>query len=184
MLSVIYIFWANIVWTASAWMVDFTKLPTIPAWAWLFVLICPVYPFLLALIWLALIGQKTPNAYLATFAVFGSVVFGVLALFYYPLKMIFQGFSWPDLGQIFWVAFYSVQGWYLLFRFQAKIYPAISAAAFLVLALVVNYRFKTFSYLSLDDFSGISILLLFILGLLSTALVFCLSLKKKKSSLF
>lgn len=165
-------------------MVDFSKLPLIPVWGWPFALICPIYPFLIALVWLALYNQKKPSSYLFAFAIFGSAVFGILSLVYYPLKMYFQGFSWNDFGQIFWVAFYSAQGWYLLFRHKLKLQPAMLVGGFFVFSLAINFYFKTFGYLSLDKFTSTSKIALLFIGLMSTVAVVLISLREKKTTLF
>ena len=161
---------------------DYPKLVTIPVWGWVFAVICPVYPLLLALVWWKVLKKQRPNSYLVAFAVMGSATFGVLALFYYPFKMFFQGFALRDLGQIFWVTFYAAQGWYLLFKVKTKLPATLIATLFFILLLLIDTKYKTFGYLSLDDFSQSSIIALFGLGLLNVLIMASILSKRKKVS--
>jgi len=171
----IYLIFADLFWSAAAWAVDWTKLDIIPIWAWPFVVICPIYPLLIALVWISLFKGGKVNNFLLSFAALPTVVFGVLSIFYYPLKMYFQGFAWVDLGQIFWVLFYAFQGLYLLRRYKIKLSASLPTLIFLVIALTINLKFKTFGYLSFDAFSDPSLCFLFVIGVLGSFGVFLMS---------
>lgn len=175
-------FFADLFWSAAAWLVDYSKLANIPLWGWPFALLCPIYPFLLALVWLMLLKQDKVNPYLLAFASIPAAVLGILALFYYPSKMYFQGFSLRDFGQIFWVLFYSLQGWYLLVSRKIKIIPVLVTILFFGGLLVTDFIFKTFGYLSFDAFSVHSLYFLLGLGILSTVIVAMIAIRRSNSA--
>ena len=176
----IYLIFADLFWSAAAWVVDWMKLSIIPIWAWPFVVVCPIYPLLLSLVWIYLFKKGKVNNFLLSFAALPSVVFGVLSMFYYPLKMYFQGFAWVDLGQIFWVLFYAFQGWYIIMHYKIKATALITVLIFLVAMLVINFKFKTYGYLNFDAFPAFSIYFLFSLGILSSLFAFLLSRRTSK----
>lgn len=171
----------DLLWSVLAFNHDWPKFAIVPAWAWVFAFICPIYPLLLAVVWAQIINKKHPNDYLLAFAVGPSMIFGVLALLFYPLAMAYQGFDWNGLGQIFWVAFYSIQGWYLFYKIGVSKAAFAFAGVFLATALSLDYRFKGFGYFNLDQIADLAIKILFIIALLLLALVWSLELRKKKS---
>ena len=140
----VYLIILDIFWFSAALWVDFPKLITIPIWAWAFVIICPIYPLLLAIVWGQKYKDKKPNNYILSFAAIPSALFGILALIYYPLIMHTTGFNWNVFGQIFWVAFYSAQGWYLLFREKFRIMSVIIVLIYLFTKFTIDYLTKTF----------------------------------------
>lgn len=142
---------ADFLWSLAALWVDIPKLATIPGWAWIFAMICPIYPFLLAFVWLRILQKKPVNSYLLAFAAIPSAIFGLLAIAFYPSVMIYHGFNWQDFGQIFWVLFYSIQGWYLIFRYKFLSSAALLAAAYLVIKFALDFKYKTFGYLGVED---------------------------------
>jgi hypothetical protein len=155
----------DIFWSVAALIVDLPKLADIPSWAWPLILICPVYPFLLALVWWQISRGSQVNKYLLTFGAIGAVYFGVMALLFYPLTMIEGGFDWKAFGQIFWVAFYASQGAYLL-RNRKFHLPAVLTADFYFLAkLIIDFKFKSFGYLEISDLRISFQIALFILAL-------------------
>ena len=176
-----YLVIADFIWAISAWVVDVYKLPQIPPWAWIFVVVCPIYPILLALVFLKFLGKKKVNPYLLAFAAIPSAVFGILTLAYYPAKMVFQGFNGNDFGQIFWVLFYSVQGWWLVKNERLALIPILAVTAFLTTAFVIDYKFKTFGYLNFTLFPNSYITFLFILAVAVTYLLLAFHLIRKEN---
>jgi len=149
----IYLIILDFFWSAAALFVDLPKLGSIHPLLWPVAIICPIYPLLLAIVWIEIKKGKKINSFLLAFAIIPSAIFGILALVYYPSKMIFQGFAFRDLGQIFWVLFYSSQGWYLWFKRKLLLFPVILVTIYLTIKFFLDYRFDSFGYLSFDDFS-------------------------------
>ena len=153
----------DLFWSVAAWIYDVHKLLTIPLYFWLFVAVCPLYPLLLALILLQLYLKKSPNQFLLSFAVIPSIVFGVLALFFYPIAMYYQGFSLNALGQIFWVWFYAYQGIWLFRKFKIKTLPFLAASLFTAFVLLFEFFSKSYGYFDFDNLPPQ--ILVFLLGL-------------------
>lgn len=163
----------DFVWSASAFWYDADKLLTFSPFLWLFVAVCPVFPFLLALVLLQLYRKKSPNQFLLAFAAISSAVYGVLAILYYPIAMYYQGFSWNAFGQIFWVLFYALQGFWLIRKFKIDKFPFALVSILLVLQLVIiDFYYKSFGYF---DFTGISsnlLLWLVIIAIVSLGIIY------------
>lgn len=140
----------DLVWSIIAIVFDWSAIIAVPPIALPFILICPLYPFLLALYWLLQYRGRTVNSYLLTLAALPTSTYAVLSLLFYPLIMTHQGFSFLDLGQIFWVWFYGIQGWYLLASTKIKTAPLLLIGAFVATSLVVQYRSLTYGYLGVD----------------------------------
>lgn len=157
--------------------VDYPKLLTIPTWAWVFVTICPIYPLLLAIVWRQKYGGKKPNNYILSFAAIPSALFGVLALIYYPLIMRTIGFNWNDFGQIFWVLFYSAQGWYLLRNEKFRTLPVIIVLLYLFAKFTVDFLTKTFGYLEVGRLSQQLLLTIFIVAMITPLFIIFLKLR-------
>ncbi|OQA52284.1 MAG: hypothetical protein BWY43_00568 [candidate division WS2 bacterium ADurb.Bin280] len=158
-------------WALAALFVDLPKLLEIPPYLWLIVAVCPVYPFLLALVFLRILKRRKVNHFLLSLASFPSAIFGVLALVYYPLKMSHAGFNWIDFGQIFWVFFYSLQGWYLLINKKISFVALFSAFCFLCAKLIIDYKYLMFGYLDLTMLNPGERMGILILSLVASALV-------------
>ncbi|HOE74687.1 MAG TPA: hypothetical protein PLC05_01520 [bacterium] len=143
----------NFVWTISSLAYDWSELTHQPFYLWPFLIICPLYPFLLALVWLKIIRQQTPNNYLLAFAAIGASFFGALSILFYPVVMLIEGFNWLTFGAIFWVLFYGIQGWYLLFtpNTTLKKWPTILATLYLVTKIFLDWRYNTFGYMSQNE---------------------------------
>ena len=167
----LYLIILDFFWSAAALWVDIPKLPGAPVWAWPFIVVCPIYPFLLAWVWIAIIKKRDPNPYLLSFATIPSAVFGPLAILFYGAFLEIGGLHWQDFGQIFWVAFYSIQGWYLLSTKKLKILPILAVVLYLAVKFLVDYRFKTFGYFTFDGISDSFFTFLFLWALGSTAVV-------------
>jgi len=156
------IFILDIFWSAAGFAVDIPKLSNIPAYLWPFVLICPIYPLLLALIWYMYIKKRPINQYLLSFATLPSIVFGVLAVVFYPTAMIYQGTSLRDIGQIFWVLFYAVQGLYLFEKNKFSALALFIPSLYLIIKLYLDIRYGTFGYLDVEGIESNSLLALFL----------------------
>lgn len=141
----------DLFWSGAAWIYDWHKLISIPPYVWLFVAVCPIYPLLLALVLLQLYRKKSPNQFLLAFAVVPSIVFGILALFFYPVAMVYQGFSWNAVGQIFWVWFYAGQGVWLFSKIKLKKIPLLTAGLFTSFLLIFEFFSKSYGYFNFDN---------------------------------
>ena len=161
----IFLIITDLFWSGAALIVDLPKLADIPPWAWPVVMICPIYPLLLAIVWFQIIYRKRSNQYLLAFAAIPSAVFGVLALVFYPLKLSALGWDSNAFGQIFWVLVYSIQGWYLLFRYKTGFRPAALAILYLFVKFTLDYKFNTFGYLDFAGLSNVAVLSLYIVAL-------------------
>jgi len=162
--------------------VDWPKLFEIPLWAIPFAIICPVYPLLLAVVWFQIRRNGKPNRYLLAFATIPSAVFGILALIFYPSLMVARGFAWNDLGQIFWVLFYSAQGWYLVFKNKISLLPALLVLLYLFVKFILDYKFLTFGYLEAESLSRQSLLMISIVALIAPVFIIIFTLKKISES--
>jgi hypothetical protein len=93
-----------------------------------------------------------------------SAVLGPMAIVYYPLKMMNNGFNMVDFGQIFWVLFYSLQGWFL---FREKIpnkMPIIFVTVFLTVKFTIDLVYLSFDYLDLSTLQNDQLIGLYLLG--------------------
>lgn len=152
-----------------------------PVWAIIFVIICPVYPLLLGVVWLKKYKKTRVNPYLLAFATIASAVFGVLALVFYPALMMSRGFRWNDLGQIFWVWFYSAQGWYLLKTENFYFWPIIAVLGYLLAKFSLDYKFSTFGYLEAESLTKVAFKAVFIIAVLVSLAVSFLKIRRKKA---
>lgn len=176
----IFLIILDLFWAGAALWVDLPKLADIPPWAWPVVIICPVYPLLLAIVWRQIMKGKKPNQYILAFGALGAALFGILAIVFYPLTMIEGGWNWRAFGQIFWVWFYSAQGWYLIFKYRIKLFPALVAFSYFLIKFTLDYRFKTFGYLDFSGLSDLALASLYIIAVGAALLGSVLFLKKKK----
>ena len=144
------IVYLDFAWALMALIYDAPKLLQIDWFLWPLVLICPLFPFLLGLVLLKVVKGKKINIFLLSFAAIPSAVFGVLALLFYPMLMINEGFSILGFGQILWVLFYGVQGWYLIYRYKMQRRAVIVASAYLIIKATLDYYFLSFGYLAVD----------------------------------
>jgi hypothetical protein len=141
--------WLNLFWSLCAWIYDGPTLLSIPSLALPFVVICPLFPLLLAGVWL---GKKTEknNIYLQYLAILPSCIYGLLALFFYPLLLHFDHFSWSALLEIPWVLFYGIQGWYLLPSLPRHLPALTLTSVFLLVSFFIQFSYKSFGYLAID----------------------------------
>lgn len=176
----IYLIILDLFWSLSAFIWDWPKMAQINPFAWPFVLICPIYPLLLALIWFQLYRKSRPNQLLLAFAVIPSVIFGILAVLYYPTAMVYQGFSWNAFGQIFWVLFYALQAAYLFSKYKIARYAFVIASIYLIIKFVLDYKYLTFGYLDFENFPNALVLTLILVAIASVGVLWSLDSKKKK----
>lgn len=147
---------------------------------WPLVIICPIYPLLLAFVWFQLYRKNRPNQLLLAFATIPSIVFGILALLYYPLAMFYQGFSWNGFGQIFWVLFYALQGWYLLKKYKVTQLALSIASIYLLIKLYLDYRYLSFGYLDFTGFSAHVMGIVIAYGVVAVGMLWILDFRREK----
>ena len=170
----------DLFWSIAAFWVDWPKLFEIPLWAIPFAIICPIYPLLLAVVWFQIRRNGKPNSYLLAFAVIPSAVFGVLSIIFYPSLMIARGFAWNDIGQIFWVLFYSIQGWYLVLKNKISLLPALLVLLYLIIKFSLDYKFLTFGYLEAESLNSTVLLIVLIIAEVLASGLFYLAVKEKR----
>ncbi len=156
--KIIILIFINIIWAVSALIYDIPAIAEIPIYFWPFIVICPVYPALLALVWWKTYKKKKLNDYLLAFASLPSVIYFIGALIFYPTLMVINGFDWSDFGQIFWVAVYGLQGIYLLTNYSIKKSPILLVTIFLLTSFVIQYFTKTYDYLNFANVSASTLL--------------------------
>ncbi len=144
-----YLIVLNILWSFAAIIYDFDKIAAMPIYVAPFLAVCPVYPALLALHWYILFKFGKPNVYTAAFAGLPSIMYFILALIYYPLWMLKHGFNWLAFGQIFWVAFYGLQGFYILIKQKSTFLALVLAIIFVLMSLIFQIIFNSYSFFEL-----------------------------------
>ena len=180
MILVLIVF--DLFWSLAAIFVDFPKLVDIPFYLWLVVPICPIYPALLLAVWITKLKGLKPNRFLLAFAAFPSAVLGPLAVIYYASQIYYNGFSFNDFGQIFWVLFYSIQGWYLVFREKITFWPLFCVSVYLLAKFWIDFEYGSFGYLQIKELPGnIQVFLLLCSIVLTLGLTTYASLKKSIS---
>ena len=143
----------NLFWSVAAFVYDWPAILQLKYYFIPFIVICPIYPLLLALVWYQTLRSNQVNPYLLAFAALPSAIYLVGALIFYPTVMTKTGFDWSACGQIFWVAFYGLQGFYLLTRHHIKRSAILLAALFLIVSFAIQGTTQTEGYL---DFSALS----------------------------
>lgn len=163
-----YLALLDLVWSLAAFLYDFPAIREIPPWALPFVVICPIYPLLLASVWLSFWRRFRLPSFVIALATLPSATYGLLSLLYYPLLMQQTGFTWNALLQIPWVLLYGIQGLYLLkTRAIRYIWACLSANLFLIASFLIQYQHKAFDYLDFASLTPTSLhfLLLIAIGL-------------------
>lgn len=117
------------------------------------------------------------------FAAIPSAVFGLLAVLFYPMLMYNLGFDILGLGQILWVLFYGLQGWYLIFTKRIKLSAVVIVNLYLLVKMTLDYKFLSFGYLDLNLLSGSQLTALFLAGILGLATIDFIILFKSKRSI-
>lgn len=78
------------------------------------------------------------------------MLFGILAVLFYPILMTRVGFSWSNLGQIFWVLFYGIQGFFALKLFPITRLSKIIALFYFTFKLILDFKYNSFGYLDVE----------------------------------
>ena len=134
---------------------DWEIFSKIPIYLWPFLVICPMFPALLSLVWAQSLDSK-PNNLLLAFAAIPSLLYLLAALIYYPTWMIQNGFDWMTFGAIFWVLAYGLQAIYLLSKYRVRFIFTVAVALFLFVSFVVQYKTKTYGAQDFTNFSVIT----------------------------
>jgi len=169
----VVIAYLDFIWALVALLYDLGKLASISWFLWPLVVICPLFPFLLGLVFLEITKKSRPNQFLLASAGIASATFGALALLFYPLIMFNEGFSWAGFGQILWVLFYGLQGWYLVYKYKVGLGPILVAGIYLIGKLTLDYFYLSFGYLAVEKLTAGQLLGLYVAGL-AVVVVVCL----------
>jgi len=161
----------DLIWSTAALIYDYPVIIQTPIYYWPFLIVCPVFPFLLTLVWSQIYRDKTPNNYLLAFAAIPSVIYLTASLIYYPTWMILNTFDWYALGQIFWVAFYGIQAFYLLMKFSYTKTALWLAGAFLIISLTVQFKTKTLGFQDFTNFSDSLLLIEYLIMVIAAILL-------------
>ena len=166
----LFLFFLNLVWSGAALIYDLPAIASIPLWAWAFVIVCPLYPFLLALMWWYRLKKKTIPPFLLGFGGLASAFYGILALIFYPLLLHYDHFSWNAILQIFWVWAYAIQGWYFFLTSPPPTRIRAATCLFLATSLVIDYYTQGFNYLAISQLPDLvqKIILFLSFGILLT----------------
>lgn len=167
---IILIIILDLLWAVMATVYDWNFFRIIPFYLWPFLIICPIYPFLLSIIWTQSLSGRINN-YLFTFAVMPSIIYLVAAIIYYPTWMIYNGFDWLAFGSIFWVLLYGIQGAYLINKFKIKPIPTIATSLFLVISFAVQYLTNTYGAQDLISIPRYLLTIIYISLIMITVLV-------------
>jgi len=166
----------DLAWSISALIYDGGIITKIPFYFWPFLIICPIFPFILALAWYQIYYKIKPSPWFLAFGGISSAIYFLAALIYYPAWMYINGFDILALGQIFWIAAYATQAFYLMKKFKLETAPILTTTIFLVLSFLTQWQTKTLGYLDFINMPSAVIakgyiLLVIILFTLSTFLI-------------
>jgi len=161
----------NLFWAFSATIYDWQAIQNIPFFYWPIIIVCPIFPLLLAILWyLKSRNGKVNQFYLSIIAII-SFSYGLGSLFFYPTIMHYNGFDWLNFGQIFWVWFYASQGLYLLVKEKGNIWGEVVGISIFSVSVWVQIRTNSFGYLDYStipreilnfEFIGLIILILLV----------------------
>jgi len=151
----------DLIWAVSALVYDLSAIGQIPIYFWPFIIICPIYPFLLAIVWYQKVRHNHINSYLLAFATIPSLAYFIGALIYYPTLMSAYGFNWLEFGAIFWVAFYGLQAVYLLFKNPIPKMPVILVLIFLLISFIIQFLTKSYGYLDFGNLDSATIIIIY-----------------------
>lgn len=155
----------NLGLAVAALVYDIPAISHIPWYAVPFVVVCPIYPFLIALT----LASNRPHPLLQSFATIPASVYGGLALCFYPLHMALSGLSWYGIGQMLWVLLYASQALFLLPRKHSA--ATFAAAGFTVFSLCVHLQTGSYGYLDIASLSETTQINLFLVGLVLVGVV-------------
>lgn len=151
----------DVIWSLAALIYDWPIIITLPWYSWPFIVICPLYPLLLALSWWLM------SPYLVAVTALASIVWGLLALAFYPLTMLADGWSWNAIGQIVWVWVYAAQGWWMMVNLPLPKRAVWLASGWMLLVLTIEYQTKTYGYLDVAALSSRAWFGVYLAGLVS-----------------
>lgn len=171
----------DLLWAALALAYDWSAIAQIPFYFWPFIVICPIYPFLLALAWYQKVRSNHINSYLLAFAAIPSTTYFVGAIIYYPTLMVLNGFNFLAFGSIFWVAYYGLQGIYLAIKEKIALVPLLCAILFIITSFIIQFFSKTFSYLDITGLDDLSIVLIYVFILVILTLFFLIINNSRKT---
>lgn len=135
----------NLTWSLLGIYADLAWLSMVPPHLVPLTAICSLYPPLL-LIWYCLkyFHRDIPNWY-TFWLVIGTASYGLLAQFYFPLLMSWQGISFHDVGSMFWVAVYGLQALIIFPHLKIpSILTVLPGLTYLFLADYHHYFIPTF----------------------------------------
>ncbi len=157
----------NVTMSLVALTVDWQAIQAVPAALIPFIVICPIYPFLLALIWMHKLHRRTIPLFLQA-ALLPTATYGVLAPLYYVTHSFVTVFSWNDMGQIGWVLLYAGQAMYLLLTTKMSRAALFWGGCFSAVSLCLQFVTKSYGYLAINDLSQPIQILFLVVGLLVT----------------
>ena len=167
----------DLFWATAALVFDWSAIGQIPFYFWPFIIICPVYPFLLALTWYQKIRGNHINSYLLAFATVPSIAYFIGALIYYPTLMVSNGFNILTFGAIFWVALYGLQAMYLLIKNSIPTLPIIFVSMFLLISFIIQFLTKSFGYLDFGNLDSSTVLIIYV-AIYANLILYIIVLKK------
>lgn len=149
----------------AALRVDWSDFSIVPWYLWLFVPICPLYPFLLAINYFIYKKRSSFSQPLLHFTAIGILAYGIMAYLFYPFYMVLKGeFLWYEFGNILWVTLYAAQ-MFLLLPFLRKINPwwyFLFAGYYFTKDFLDRFSI-TYSYQRADEFTDLQANWLFII---------------------
>ncbi len=146
---------------------DWQALQAIPPLLLPVIVICPIYPFLLAVIWVHRLRKRVTPSWIVALAVIPAATYGVLAPLFYITHSYVTVFSWNDMGQIVWVWIYAAQAIYLIFTTKIDRTAAFWATCFIILSLFMQFSTGGYGYLAIGDIGRTLQLILLTVGTLA-----------------
>jgi hypothetical protein len=143
----------NFIWAIAALIYDLPAIAQVPWYFLPFILICPVYPALLLVFWCQKLSKRHINDYFTAFSALPAAVYLTGALIYYPFYMFRNGFDWLSVGQILWVAFYGLQGFWILSKNKIKRIHYLGPIIYLSASFIIQIDNRAFDYLDFSNFS-------------------------------
>lgn len=150
---------------SAALIYDWPALSALHWWLIPYVAICPLYPFLLAYAWYQ---WPRPQPWLYGMTVLPAAMYGVLAIFYYPLIMRHAGITIYSLLSIVWVWIYAIQAWYMLYRnTYTTLLPTLFGGLWALTLLSFTLSTNSFDYLAIAFLTPGEKMFLLIVGILT-----------------
>lgn len=148
-----YLLVLNFTWSILGIYADWQWLSLIPNYLIPFTAICSLYPPLLTLWYFLKLRGKNPPNWLTFWIACGTLSYGLMAQFYFPLLMSWKGLNFHDIASMFWVAVYGFQT-LLLAKYlkPVKLLDLLFVTAFFTAANFSHYQLKTFVDLTLPGY--------------------------------